>query len=498
MLREAIKSELAKRELARRHLLDFVCATKPDYQAGWFAREVCAALDWFTAEVAAKRSPRLMLFAPPRHGKSEIVSRRFPAFALGRDPDCSIIATSYADTLAASFNRDVQRIIDGPRYTAISPDTTLSGQNVRTVSTGKYLRNSDTFEIVDHRGAYNSAGVGGGITGKGADILIVDDPIKDAAQASSRTYRDSVWAWYTSTAYTRLAPGGGVLIILTRWHEDDLAGRLLEAQKDGAGDTWRVLSFPAIAETDEEHRKEGEALDPGRYSLGQLKAIKITVGARVWAALYQQRPAPQEGGLFRREWWRYWRRPGEPEVDGKLSVVLPDTFDEQLLSWDLAFKATDKSDRVAGGVWGVKGANRFLLDLDWRRMTFCETVGALRRQAQAWPKAYTKLVEDKANGPAVIDVLHAEIAGLIAINPEGGKESRAAATSPQVEAGNVYLPLHAPWRDAYIEEHAGFPNSVHDDAVDQQSQVLLRLATHAPVVCATTFGGTTAAPPWEM
>ena len=476
---EAAKKAKAKRAKARRHLIDFVKYTKPDYNAGWFSQEVCAKLEWFYAEVKAKRSPRLMIFSHPRSGKSEIVSRRAPAWFEGKDPDLSIIATSYGADLASRMNRDVQRIIDSDRYRLVFKNTTLYGRNVRSSAQGKALRNNDIFEIVGHQGVYRSAGVGGGITGMGADVLIIDDVCKDKKEADSKTYRDNVWEWYTSTAYTRLSTGGGVLIIMTRWHQDDLAGRLLTKMADDTGDDWEVMSFPAIAETNEKHRKTGEALDPARFPLEQLAKIKKAVGTRVWEALYQQHPAALEGNIFRREWWRFWRyswEPAIPDLENR-TVIIPDDLDTWCSSWDCAFKKLSDSDRVAGGVWAVKGANKYLCDMYWDRMTFTETVKALKEQRKDWPQVQAWIVEDKANGTAVIDTLKSDIPGLIAIEPHGGKEARASATSPQVEAGNIYLRLHARWRDEYIEEHANFPEATHDDAVDQQSQVLIWLAS---------------------
>ncbi len=214
---QAEKIAIAKaiKEKARRELLPFILWTKPDYKAGWFHHAVCEKLGQFLQDVLDEKSPRLMLQAPPRHGKSEIVSRRFPAYAFGRNPDLSMIATSYSNDLASAMNRDVQRVIDSEEYGQLFPDTTLSGAAVRTVTAkGAYLRNSDNFEIVNHRGGYKSAGVGTGVTGRGGRILLIDDPVKDAQEAYSQTTRDSVWDWYTSTLYTRCEPGGGILLIM--------------------------------------------------------------------------------------------------------------------------------------------------------------------------------------------------------------------------------------------------------------------------------------------
>ena len=243
----------------------------------WHHRLLCEYLDDFTK----KKIRRLMVFMPPRHGKSELVSRKLPAYIFGCNPDANIISTSYSADLAQRMNRDVQRIIDSPAYGELFPETKLFGKNIRTV-TGHALRNSDIFEIVGHRGSYRGAGVGGGITGMGGDYIIIDDPIKNREEANSSTYRKKLWEWYTSTLYTRQEKEGSILITLTRWHEDDLAGRLLElAEKDPQADQWEVLLLPAVAEKERhprDPRQEGEALWPGKYPIDELMKIKATIG----------------------------------------------------------------------------------------------------------------------------------------------------------------------------------------------------------------------------
>lgn len=450
-------------EEARNNLRMFVCVSMPAYRMGWVHKKICAELDAFLAAVVARKSPRLMLALPPRHGKSELASRRFPAYVLGRYPDMSIIGTSYGADLASRMNRDVQRIMETPIYAEMFPASSLSGKNVRTTSSGSYLRNSDIFEIVGHAGSYRSAGVGGGITGMGCDIAIVDDPFKSRAEADSPTVRNNVWEWYTSTLYTRLAPGGGVILIGTRWHMDDLSGRLLEAARMGAGDQWRVVNFPAIAEADEENRKAGEALHPERYPLEQLLAIKKAIGTRDWEALYQQHPTPDGGNIFKKEWLRYYT-PSE----------LPGSFDQVLLSWDMTFKEGDDNDFVVGQAWGRKGADKYLLDQIRGRMGFTETLSAFKMLAARWPQASRKLVEDKANGPAVIDSLKHAVSGIIPVNPDGSKTARAYAVTTAFEAGNVHIPAPAScsWAGEYVAELTQFPGAMHDDQVDATTQAL--------------------------
>ena len=474
-------------ELARRHLLDFTTYTYPAYEVNWHHRLICEHLDGF----ATLRHQRLMIFAQPRSGKSELVSRRLPAYILGRDPNATIIAASYGSDLARRMNRDVQRIIDSPEYRRLFPNTQLWGKNVRSVADGSYLRNSDLFEIVEYRGYYMASGVGGALTGMGSQFMILDDPVKNRKEANSATYRQSVWEWYTSTFYTRLAPGGNILLIVTRWHEDDLAGRLIAAAKaDPKADQWTVLNLPAVAEdpvAPYDPRQPGEVLWPTRWDAAEMARKRAVVGERDWASLYQQRPAPDEGEIFKRHHWRYWQPRGAnlPPVTVTMAdssvievdaVELPAQFDELLQSWDCTFKDTAASDFVAGQVLGRRGADKFLLDYICERLGIVATMDAIRSWRIKWPKAVAVLIEDKANGPAVIQMLHKEIAGLIAVEPQGGKVSRAYAAAPEVESGNVYLPhpLIAPWVGRFIGSAAAFPNAAHDDDVDAFTQAIIR------------------------
>ena len=460
--------------LAAQSMVGFVYATMPTYQMGWVHERICAELDAFLQAVVEKRSPRLMITCPPRSGKSELASRRFPAYVLGRYPDSSIIATSYSADLASRMNRDVQRIMTEDAYARIFPEASLSEKNVRSTAQGSYLRNSDIFEIVGRQGVYRSAGVGGGITGMGCDIAVIDDPLRNRQDADSPTIRQNLWEWYTSTLYTRLSPGGGVIVMLTRWHEDDLAGRLLEAQARGEGDQWRIVNFPAIAEQDEPpYRRKGEALHPERFPLEALERIKQAIGTRDWEALYQQRPAPEGGAIFREEWLgRTW-----------LPKDLPARFDQILQSWDLAFKGSETSDWVVGQLWGKHGADLYLLDQLRGHWSFTESVEMVRtltdRCAQRFPRTAPRiLIEDKANGPAVIDTLRREVQGIIPVEPDGSKTARAHAVTALFEAGNVLLPDKsiAPWVDEFRMELLRFPAGAHDDQVDAATQGIRRLA----------------------
>jgi len=477
------------RDNARCKMINFTTYTYPKYQVNWHHRILCDYLDRFVSGDIK----RLMVFMPPRNGKSELVSRRLPAYILGKDPNASIIATSYTADLASMMNRDTQRIIDDDKYLELFPNTTLFGSNVRTVAKGSYLRNSDIFEVVGHKGVYKSAGVGGAITGMGCKFGIIDDPIKNRAEAESPTYRKGLWDWYASTFYTRLEKDARVLITLTRWHDDDLAGRLLKlAQERPDADQWVVVNFPAIAEDNrhpDDHRQTGEPLWPDKYPLKKLLKMKATMGSYEWNALMQQRPSVAGGNILKREWWKYWQMPGQdlPPVtvklpDGELILVYPENlpphFDEQIQSWDMAFKDTKISAYVIGQAWGRKGADKYLLDQIRDKLDFVKTIQAVRTLTAKWPKATAKMVEDKANGPAVISALKREITGLIEVQPDGSKEARAFAVSPQIEAGNVYLPhpMIYGWVNDLIEEMTNFPNGTYKDQVDTLTQALSRMA----------------------
>lgn len=449
--------EEARRELARRTMRDFVLYVDDNYRMNWHHRLLCDYLD----KLACKEIRRLMVFMPPRHGKSELVSRKFPAYLLGRNPDTSIISCSYSADLASRMNRDVQRLIDSEQYLELFPGTQLSNQHTRRFYETRYTRNNNMFEVVDKKGTYRSSGVGGGITGMGGEYIIIDDPVKNREDADSATMREKVYDWYTSTLYTRLEKDGCILLTLTRWHEDDLAGKLLKAAQEGA-DQWTILELPAVCEYPPKPydvRQEGEALWKWKYDEEALEKMKVTVGSRDWAALYQQHPTPGEGGTFKREWWNYYK-------------VLPDGLYDFVQSWDCTFKDAQSSDYVVGQVWARKGSSRYLLDQVRGRMSFTETLRAIRSLSAKWPQAIRKLVEDKANGTAVIDVLRKEIPGLIPVEPEGGKIVRANAVTAVAEAGNIYLPdpSIAPWVHDFVEEHAVFPNGANDDQVDAQTQ----------------------------
>lgn len=401
---------------------------------------------------------------PPRHGKSYLTSQYFPSWYIGKFPGRRILIASYEADFAASWGRKSRDVLE-------EWGKELFGIKIRTDSSA-----GNRWDIEGHEGGVNTAGVGGPLTGKGADCFIIDDPIKNFEEASSKTIRDKIWDWYRSTAYTRLEPDGAMVLIMTRWHEDDLVGKILSGQDDEDPEPWEVICLPAIAEeNDLLGRKPGEALWPERFPVERLLKIKKDIGSFLFESLYQQNPTRREGELVKRSWFKFYK-------------TLPSLrfFDEIIQSWDMAFKDTQESSFVVGQVWGRIKAEKYLLDQVRDRMGFVETIQAVRTLSAKWPMAGAKLVEDKANGPAVISALMKEIPGLIAVTPEGSKESRLVAVSPQIEAGNVFIPdpQIAPWVHDYIEELCNFPRGKYDDQVDATTQALNRLSNIKNVVVA--------------
>lgn len=395
---------------------------------------------------------RLIIEMPPRHGKSQTATIRYPAWYLGENPDKRVVVAAHTASLAQTFSRQVRN-----EFAMYAPE-------VWGLAVAEDSKSVERWAIEGHNGGMVAVGVGGALTGHGADLLIIDDPVKNAEEAQSQTIKDAVWDWYRSVARTRLHPGGAIILIMTRWAEDDLAGRLI-SEADAGGEQWVILSLPAIAEeNDMLGRSIGEPLWPERFGLDELLMIKAAVGSYVWNALYQQRPSPIEGGMLKRGWWQFYKE-------------LPSKFDEIIQSWDMTFKDSAGTDFVVGQVWGCKEADKYLLDQVRDRMDFPATLTAVKSLTAKWPQATAKLVEDKANGPAVIAMLKQQISGLIPVEPQGSKVARASAVSPQIEAGNVYLPdpSIAPWVHDFIEECAAFPTGAHDDQVDAMSQALMRL-----------------------
>lgn len=440
--------ELLRRRRARESLQEYILYVNPDYIVSDFSRRVCRELDKFLADMAAGKRPILLLGAPPQHGKSDIVSRYLPAYALGRYPNLRVGGLSYAKELASDMNLDVQRIMTNPKHLALFPKSAIGRQTGQSVQT---RQNSTTFGLAHSRGSYIGQGVGGPLTGKPLDLGIIDDPIKNATEALSATVKNSIWNWYTTVFLTRMSKNSGQIIMATRWAEDDLTGRVIG--KYGAKRV-RQLMFQAISAA-------GKALVPALHPLEKLLEIKQVLSDYFWSALYQQSPKPLGGGVFKREGLRYYKR-----------ADLPAKFDRMLISVDATFKDTASSDYVVMQVWGKAGPNSYLLAQVRDRMSFTRTISEFENLTARFPGARRKLIEDKANGPAIIDTLKAKISGIVPVNPEGSKTARAHAMTGEWEAGNFLFPdpSEEPWVEGLVNEIMDFPAGANDDQVDAMTQ----------------------------
>lgn len=422
---------------------------------------------------------RLGISKPPQHGKSEFASHRFPAWFLGKFPERRVLLASYQADYAAEWGGRVRDTVD-------EWNPSLFGTRVSDKSKAR-----DLWYLDGHRGGMATAGVGGPLTGRSADLAIIDDPIKNAEEANSETIRQAIWDWYGTTLLTRVSEIGAVVLIMTRWHQDDLSGRLR-----GLGEDWTWITLPAIslqerevpAEARDEFwpdalgREPGQPLCPELHSLEKLEKHRLAMGDPWFWAMYQQWPTSGAGGMFTRDWWQYWTHSTlpcplvwNPHNNCWHYKDAQHKFDDVIISWDLTF-GTLHRDYVVGQVWARLGPNYWLLDQERARMGFPEAVAAIRRLKARWPMSTATLVEAKAAGPEAIRTLKKEIPGIIPVIPEayGSKEKRAGAITYLVQAGNVFIPRPSekPWVLAFLDELTAFPRGRHDDQVDTLSQAL--------------------------
>ena len=454
--------EHARRELlaltnARKGLLAYIQYTTPGYKLSAFSEGVCVAIDKFIDDVNAGKRPILVLQAPPQHGKTEIASRKLPPYILGRLPNLRIAAASYGDDLAGTIAQDVRRNIFSDAHQRVFS---------ATESKKKWAVNRmSEFDAPGGTGSYLGVGIGGGLTGKPVDIGIIDDPVKNEKEALSETTKLNHWNWYQSVFTTRLSENSGQVIMATSWAQDDLVGRILEYFRGDPRLTH--LRFPAINLPDEtgynQDIPEGP-LVPELHSLKKLYETKALFSAYWWAAMYQQNPQALGGNTFLTHCQQFYGHD------------LPKKFDKVISSWDCAFKGTESSDFVVGQVWGKLGANVYLLDQVRERMSFTQTVAAIERQRLKWPAIRAVLIEDKANGPAVIDTLRPRVPGLIPVEPDGDKVARAHAITSYWEGLNVFLPNEGlpgmAWIKNFLSELFIFPAGANDDQVDAFTQAL--------------------------
>lgn len=598
--------DLLQWELQRRDLMSFICAMNAKYVVNWHHAELGKRL----SKLRYQTGQRIIIQLPPQVGKSEIISRYFPAWLLGNKPEHKIILASYAAELAESFNRDVQRIMDLEAYQSLFPETRLNETNLKTVS-GGWKRTSNLFEVVEHGGYLKTVGVGGATTGARADCFvagtmvtcyggprpiedlkpgdmvltfnhqrgcaewakvqatrkryatdlaqistqsgkrfcctadhrvfsgnsyreagrcepgdrligvdcplpcntpqirqdsissvecyssakievydiqteknhnffaegilvhncfIVDDPVKGRKEADSPTNQKTNMQWFQSVATTRCSKDANIIITHTAWSLRDIAFQVMELQQvDPDASKWERWWFPAIAEgalhpTDP--RQPGEPLWPSWYGdEREMRRKRADVGTREWNSLYQCRPTADGGNIIKEVWIQYYDQ--TPPLD---------SFDQIIQSWDLRFSAKhDDNDFVVGSVWGSIGGEFYLLDLVRGRWGFSESLDQFEWLSRKWPQATLKLVENKANGPALEDMLKKQISGIVLVEPQGSKEQRTMRCEALFEAGNVKIPRNRSWTPQVVYELTNFPSAPHDDILDTATQALIRL-----------------------
>lgn len=384
---------------------------------------------------------RVIINMPPRHGKSELFSHWLPVWYLDMFPTNRILFTSYGGEFASEWGRTVRDELRDNPFTISKPRRDVSAVVFWKTTAG---------------GMMKTAGVDGPIVGRGGDLIIIDDPYKDWKEALSTTIQKTTIDWFNKTLRHRFEPGATVILIQTRWHENDLTGYLLNNHNE----KWDHIRFPALAEEEDIlGRKEGDALCPERYSREELLRMQEH-DPLMFAGLFQQRPSVLEGNIIKRDWIQTYQH-------------VPDNLEDHLQSWDFTFKKTGMS-YVVGQVWGKDGANIYLLDQIRGKMDYVEARQAIRAMSYNWPKVLTKLVEDKANGPAIISDLKNELSGIIPIPVNAGdsKTARLSSVASFFQARNIWIPENKPWTKAYIEALVNFPNHSSDDEADATSQAL--------------------------
>lgn len=415
---------------ARRSLLAFTEYTNPAYVSAGHHKLIADKLE----AVERGEIDRLMIFMPPRHGKSELASKRFPAWCLGRNPKRQIIAASYNSDLANDFGRNVRNIVGEPEFGQVFPGVGLSADSAAANRMN-----------TNHGGAYVAAGVGTAVTGRGANIALIDDPFKDREEADSERRRELVWDWYRSTLYTRLMPGGAIVLIQTRWHEDDLAGRILAQE----GDQWEVLELPAID-------ADGRALWPEWYDEKALDRIKATIGPREWSALYQQKPQPDEGTYFRREWFEPWDRLPALRYYGSSDYAVTD----------------GGGDYTVHTVWGVCPAGDLYRVAQWKGQTASDEWIEQKLDLIAKYKPLCWFGEGGVIQKAVEPMLkrrmrergvHCRLEWLSSVSD---KPTRARSFQAMAATGRVHFEPKAD-----LSEFLVFPAGKHDDEVDTASLI---------------------------
>ena len=401
-------------------------------------------------KISKSKRGRLIINMPPRHTKSEFASFLFPAWFIGKFPKKKIMQVSHNAELAQRFGSKVRNLMDSPEYKQIFGDVKLREDSK---AKGRWE--------TSHGGEYFAAGVGGSITGRGADLLIIDDPHTEQ-DSMSDSAMERAYEWYSSGPRQRLQPGGRILVVMTRWAQDDLTGRLIKAQSETKADQWKVISFPAILPND-------KPVWPEYWNKEDLDSVKASISTKNWNAQYMQDPTSEEGAIIKREWWQDWSHDYLPKL---LHVIQ---------SYDTAFSAKETADYSAITTWGifepVEGYEKaiILLDAIKGRYDFPDLKNLALEQYHYW-EPETVIVEAKASGQPLIHELRRAGIPVIDFVPARGrdKHTRINSCAPVFESGNVFAPLDEHWAQEVIEECAAFPNGQYDDYVDSMTQAVLR------------------------
>lgn len=440
-LREARESFFAYRKL-----------TNPKLKIGWWQEEVCNQLQRFYDDLIANKRPQLVIQAPPQHGKSDLIVS-FISWLAGQSPDLRTIYTSFSERLGVRANLKLQRLYDGAIYQDIFPNTKISGIGAIGADA---IRNRELLEYRNCLGYFRNTTVGGSITGEGLDLGVIDDPIKGRKEANSKTVRDGVWDWFTDDFFTRFSENAGLLCILTRWHVDDPIGRLISQNPNV-----KVLSYPAIATNDEQHRKEGEALFPEHKSLEFLLERKKVMDTTSWLSLYQQSPIVLGGEIIKGEWFNRYS-------------MLP-KMEYRKIYADTAQKKGKENDYTVFECWGYSEGNAYLIDLVRGKWESPE----LRKKANDFWHKHAAIkngelrqfcIEDKASGTGLIqDIKNVDKIPVVGIQRNTDKLTRVQDALPYIESGFVYLPDNSPFVNDFIAECEAFTaddGHDHDDQID--------------------------------
>ena len=494
-LNDYLQRELIRRELVGRDLLEFTRMCEKNYQPGWVHEDICRRLERFSREVAERKSPRLMLLVPPRHGKSTLASQMLPAWHLGKHPDHEIMNVGYNLELPTKFSRRVRELLQLKEYQAVFPETSL---DPRSQSVEAWL--------TTRRGGFKAAGVGGGLTGMGAHVMIIDDPIKNMEEADNFEHREKLEDWYFSVAYSRLAPGGGVLFIETMWHDDDLAGRLLaKMESHDDSDQWDVIRYPAISNHYEYRKNDsleiftsdkalpekelenttllrppGEALHPERYSTDYLLKVAHNSPDRVWSALYQQNPVPESGLFFTVE-------------DFHTLPVLPEkSYSRFYIAWDFAISEKQHADYTVGVcLQQNEDGDLFVVDLVRFRggaARICEEFVSMVKRWRGFLNSSTVIgVEDgqiwKALKPVLMSALREEnlMVPVDTLTALSDKKVRANPLQSVMQHRRLFFYEKAGYLRDVKREFLRFPAGKHDDMVDAMSWAVRLSENRAPV-----------------